>query len=287
MKETCSKCGVTRRKGRPEANYELPFTQAELAQKAAVPGTTAIIATCQSEPRMFALSLLSLLNNSSIRSVIVYINGSWEDTAKGDQKQQFCAKLREQFPVCLRVMRVWGHVGHAECVDGAISWCHTENMLLMHDDTVVLDNIWESKIPFLDKPGVAAIVHTPAYCMNHVCSRIRNGKPHTEFPHMNACFLMAKKATLLPWRWQGWHVELPDQSIGYDMGVWLLYNVLKSGMKVVEISGHVFHLAGLSTKEILTDRNKSQLRMAERLASHKFSPELTEIYKSFAELPLY
>lgn len=250
------------------------------------PGMTAILATSYCSPKMLALSVLSLIANSSIRSIIVNINGSWEDRKYGDIKQDWLFRLRERLSLHLRVMRVWGHVGHAESIDGAISWCETENMLLMHDDTIVLNNTWESYVPKeLEKPDVGAVAHR-GYCLDHVCKSSWRGLPHYALPHMGACFLFARKSRLIGWRWQGWHVALPDRAVGYDMGVWLLHQMVQNGLTMVRIDGHVYHVSGLSSPRGINQKQIDGLMEAEQLALNTFTPELRDIYDEFKDSEL-
>ena len=162
--------------------------QEEMCEKAMKPGITAIISTSQSHPKLFALSLLSLICNSEqveegLEHIIVCINGPDErtgSTENQDIKQRFLEDLRsldffikdkstgkilKKVPMPLTINRVWSRVGHGECLDSAISWVHTKNYLLMHDDVFVLKPAWEKQVnKSLDESNTAFIVQRPFSC---------------------------------------------------------------------------------------------------------------------------
>lgn len=260
----------------------LILTEKEACEKQLVPGLTAIIPTSASPPDVFAMSFLSLLANStreSLTHVIVTINGADPRTGSTfvqDVKQKFLEIIRtekwEDGDMPLTIQRVWSRVGHAQSVDSAMAWVHTQNFLLMHDDVLVLEPNWgEIAKPYLDNRKIGlAYVKEAERNLGFLLFEKRRGKwtmpdetPPEEtslsFPHPHTYFLVGRKSDLLKFKWEGyfcpgpWTVEwdqrvkelsqpgekfLTLQScdyITYEIGSWLMHNLKNEGYEIAEL----------------------------------------------------
>lgn len=272
-KEVCGICNQ-------ELQDPLPYTQGQMHELSSHKGITAIIVTSYVPVKLFALSLLSLIANSNISEIIVCINGSFEEPEIGNEKQKLCFEIRDKLNLKLRVMRVWGHTGHSECIDGALAWVNTQDALLMHDDTIVLSRGWEQEaIHGLANDDVAAVVHQPAiHNGRHICHWDVNGKQQYCYPHLNCCFLIMSVAKLKHLKWQGQYVSLDDRHIGYDMGVWLWHRMQKEGLRIRQMNGYVHHVGGM-TYRVISEDEKKRLIDVEQEAMATMTPELLEIYR--------
>lgn len=279
MTETCVNCNQEIQEPK-NLKYDLPYTQGQMHELSAHAGITAIVVSSYTQVKLFALSLLSLIANSDISEIIIYINGSFEEPEIGNEKQKFCFAVRDKLNLKLRVIRVYGHTGHSEAIDGALAWVNSQDALLMHDDTIVLRRGWEQEAEQgLSNEDVAAVVHEPAiHNASHLCHWEVNGKQQYCYPHLNACFLIMRKARLYHLKWQGQYASLDDRHIGYDMGVWLWHQMKREGLRIETMNGYVYHVGG-STYRTITDEEKKRLLEIEQSALATMTPELLQIYR--------
>lgn len=214
-------------------------SQEEMCEASTMPGITAIIVTSQSHPKLFALSLLSLLCRSpklenGLEHVIISINGPDPRTGSTeyqDIKQRFVEDLRSleftktlaqygetrksrfrDMPITLT--RTWSRVGHGECVDGAVPWVHTKNYVLMHDDVFVIDPTWETQVhESLDKPYTGFVMERPLEAGRGEHKFLYYGRDSTGekqgiiVPHPNTSFLAVRKSRFIDCKWTGCHAE--------------------------------------------------------------------------------
>lgn len=214
------------------------FSLEECENATLIPGkNTAIMATSQGPIRILMLTLFSLLLRSSrkhLEHVMVCINGA--DTRCGDpsvqdEKQRFLEDLRElkwfgrDMP--LTVIRAWSRVGHAQSLEMAIPWVHTEYYTIMHDDVIVLENDWCEEANEIFKDPKVAIVHSHPSQYGHCGEFTFEGdKKFIENGHINSTFAVCKKSimTKVGARWYGYHIvkDYSMKSINYDE--YLKYN---------------------------------------------------------------
>ncbi len=261
------------------------LTEQQACEQTLVPGITAIVPTYNNSPRLFALSIMSLLRNTSNVTMHINVTINGPDRRTGDpetqnQKQWFLEAIREEKyrdrDMPLTVQRVWSRVGHAQAIDSAMPWVHTKYFLLMHDDVLVTEPCWDLKvIPCLNNPDTGLVFAGRHHALDRItCGPWEDGKNLINFPHPQTYFVAGSRAFLGKFRWQGYFVKgdfdgiqvdkemidhqerfnMPPQPITpeagyltYDIGSWLLYNVQKSGMQIVEIpEDTVLHLGGFS-----------------------------------------
>lgn len=197
-----------------------------------IPGkNTAIIATSQGPIRLLMLTLFSLLLRSSrkhLEHVMVCINGA--DTRCGDpsvqnEKQRFLEDLRElkwfgrDMP--LTVIRAWSRVGHAQSLEMAIPWVHTEYYTIMHDDVIVIENDWCEEASEIFKDPKVAIVHCTPEQYGHCFEFIfEGGKKFIGNAHLQNPIAVCKKSimTKLGARWYGYHIikDCSMKDISYE-----------------------------------------------------------------------
>ncbi len=242
---------------------------------------TAIIATSGAPIECLAWSIFSLLTRSNkeiLEHLIVVINGPDSRTGSPtlqDKKQKFLEELRmlrwDNKDMPLTLIRTWSRVGHAQSLEQAITWVHTQNYLVMHDDVILLNNKWldEAK-DFFEKEEVAAKTwRQPFYG-----SFATNGNT-LGFPHFNSVFTLCKKPVFeeLGARWPGYHIPIQFQIndlvdyeevmhyyqsqgliksnkatkektyniISMDIGSWIYYKLSTAGYKIDQFSDDILH----------------------------------------------
>lgn len=207
-----------------EVDKAMILSEREACEINMVPGTTAIIATYNSNPRLFALSMLSLLAHSThetLEHIIVVINGTDSrtgNTANQDLKQKFLEALREESYVMqyqsrdmpLTVMRIWSRLGHGQALDAAIAWVHTKNYLIMHDDVLVLSDTWGYEANnYLEDQNVGLVYADRLHILEGIArSDLKQpgdeeSVPGITFPHPQTAFVAARKSRVIDLRWAG------------------------------------------------------------------------------------
>jgi hypothetical protein len=142
---------------------------------------------------------------------MVVINGPdprTGDPALQDRKQTFLEELRSlrwhgrDMP--LTVIRVWSRVGHAQALEMAIPWVHTEFYTLLHDDVIL-------RRPFdLDcfEDRQVALAYVPPLLAGGLGEFKLNSQYGLGLPHLNSAFLLCRKSAIMDVgaRWWGYHV---------------------------------------------------------------------------------
>ena len=308
-------------------NYQSNMLLAEryAIELTVVTGMTAIIPTYNSSPRLFALSLLSLLYNSQdvLVHVIVTINGP--DKRTGDpecqnQKQAFLEALREKKyrcePMPLTVQRTWSRVGHAQALDSAMPWVHTRDILVMHDDVILLDPAWGGQVTrCLNNPDAGLVVAGDPKALNRITwGPWEDGKMLINFPHPKTHFLAARKSVIGTYRWAGQWVkndfkdidtsthtkywqnaqgqvlteDLPTEAgyMTYDIGSWLMFYVQEDHKQIISIpEDTVLHLAGISWQ---SDRqNDRKVHFARGIIDHmevELREQMPDLFKVYYDM---
>lgn len=255
----------------------------ELEKKSSVSNKVCVVmATCQSPIKFLLWSLYSTLLRSDPDVVDHYnivINGPdsrIEDTSLQDAKQKFLEELRSLTfagkPMPITIMRVWSRIGHAQCLEMAIPWVHTENYLLIHDDIVLLNSNWcqEYKNSFVSDESVAIMSNPPLFLIDgKVNEKIYKGTSKLGLPYLNTCFTLCKKPILIEQgcRWWGYHVDhnwdmndYPDffeyhkfnkhldhkiegefGCLSMDVGCWVYQKLRQQGYKLETFSKQMVH----------------------------------------------
>lgn len=254
---------------------------------------TAVIASCQAPIECLMWSVFSLLLRSKpgdrLEHIIVTLNGPDKrtgDPSLQDEKQAFLEELRDirwmdERDMPLTVIRAWSRVGHAQAVEMALPWVHTEAYILMHDDVIVNDENWIRVIenPFFTDEQTAAAFVPPLLVIGLDCYK-HQGEWLLRFPHPNTAFVVCRKSLMqkLGASWCGYHLkqefDLSDQAFcdellrfhrerghiqnlpiknekyGYvsqDIGAWVYYRLLQENMRVAPLpSSVVTHFIGMS-----------------------------------------
>lgn len=204
------------------------LTEEEACEYNAIPGTTAIIVTYNTNPRIFALSLLSLLRCTYLEHVIVVINGPDDrigDPSIQDVKQSFLEAIRKEkfnrdmlhlttrgsIDMPLTVMRIWSRLGHSQAIDSAIPWVHTKNYILMHDDVLIMKEKWNEDLESLLEKENVGFIHAGKFLMlDHISKRINGEKIGLGFPHPGTTLIVAKRSRLNNFRWSGYFAHAPS-----------------------------------------------------------------------------
>jgi hypothetical protein len=201
--------------------------------------TTAIIASCQSEMRVFMWSIFSLLLRSSnkLEHVIVCLNGPDERTGSPelqDKKQRFVEELRSM-NVPLTLIRVWSRVGHPPSLEMAIPWVHTEMYTIMHDDIIIRQNDWlEKATDELENENVIW-VYAPPLLMNDLTKYKNDKKISLKLPHPNSAFITCRtdRISKYRYRWIGFHIEKEFQIENhYDYSNYIDYHKSKNLLNI-------------------------------------------------------
>ena len=179
--------------------------------------TTAILATCQSDMKVFMWSIFSLLLRSkpeNLEHIMVCINGGDERhgcTSLQDNKQKFLEEMRrlkwQKRDMPLTIIRAWSRVGHGQALEMAIPWVHTEYYTIMHDD-VILKNDWDVESFEQLKKENSILAYFPPLLWCGV-GKAFDKEWRITLPHMNTTLVTCKKAliTALGVRWYGYHVN--------------------------------------------------------------------------------
>lgn len=176
--------------------------------------TTAILATGNSPLPVLMWSVFALLLRSEpqrLEHFMVAINGPdarTGDPALQDRKQAFLEDLRglrwhgRDMP--LTVIRVWSRVGHAQALEMAIPWVHTEFYTLLHDDVILrrpfhVDCFEDRRI---------ALAYVPPLFAGGLGDFRLQGQYGLGLPHLNSAFLLCRKSAIMEvgTRWWGYHV---------------------------------------------------------------------------------
>jgi hypothetical protein len=180
------------------------------------PGATAIIATYNSNPKLFAFVVLSLFANSEdLEHLIVVINGPDSrtgSTATQDVKQAFLEAIRNEKlgdrAMPLTVLRVWSRLGHGQALDSAIPWVTTKHYLIMHDDVLVLSERWMGEAQkLLSNPQVAIAYAERPHILQGISRSGNAEKAGITFPHANTSFMMCRRSSVVDLRWAGYFVD--------------------------------------------------------------------------------
>ena len=179
--------------------------------------TTAILATCQSDMKVFMWSIFSLLLRSkpeNLEHIMVCINGGDERhgcTSLQDNKQEFLEEIRRlkwhKRDMPLTIIRAWSRVGHGQALEMAIPWVHTEYYTIMHDD-VILKNDWDIESFEKIKEEKSILSYFPPLLWCGV-GKTFDKKWRISLPHMNTTLVTCKKSLMtgLGVRWYGYHVN--------------------------------------------------------------------------------
>lgn len=257
------------------------FDQKTLEEQTLMRGKiTAVIPTSTAAMDFFRMAVLSLLlrsNPSHLEHVIVTINGPDErtgDPSLQDEKERWLRQmLREKWcgrDMPLTIQRTLSRVGHAQALESAAAWVHTEHYLAMHDDVIVLDRDWSSTVlsSFAD-PRVAVQCSPPTVLGSLSTSDYFDGRQALNFPHLSTFFTAVRKSALVDVgaRWPGYHVEgsfcLADSVIdqlvashrpdagpvrrvthdvwSQDIGVWVKARLENSGYTVSQLPASLCH----------------------------------------------
>lgn len=254
---------------------------------------TTIIATCQSPMDIFMMSIFSLLlrtNPQKLEHFMVCINGPDKrcgDTLLQDAKQNFLEELRNlkwhERDMPISVIRVWSRIGHAQSMEMAIPWVHTEFYTIMHDDVILKNEKWlDYAIESLASPKAAMSYLPPLLCAG-MGKKVVDRKWFLELPHMNSALVVCKKPITqqLGVRWCGYHfenefrlydrvniqefmdfhykrnnvqsfpvIEQPYTGISMDIGSWLYNEILEKGFELIPMANSTaYHLSGCSWRE--------------------------------------
>lgn len=217
------------------AHREMLLDVVEWERLSCTPGKlTAIMASSQAPVSMLSWSLLSLLENTPpalLEHIFVVLNGPRPGEAGSelqDEKQQFLNELDQVSwhgrPVPLTVMRLWGHIGHAESIESALPWVWTEFYLALHDDVILRSPEWTVELDrwFLRDERVALATVGP-----HLAGRLSQVQHQKQgklgLPHLQSHFVVCRKPilTALGRRWRGYHVQrqfrLEDEPFGREL----------------------------------------------------------------------
>lgn len=246
------------------------FSLRELEEKTLLPGKiTAIVPTSTAKIEFLQMAIASLLERSNpdhLEHIICVINGPDSrtgDTTTQDEKQIFLENLRNQTwhgrSMPLTVQRVWSRIGHAQSLEMAIPWVHTEYYLSMHDDVIITNQNWTDigLKNFANNPNLAIQVKEKLCCLLQVSDY--KGLPHLCLPHLTSFFSLCRKSimTEVGCRWIGYHVEekfradceelmkfhypditqIPDieyNSLSQDIGVWVRAKLKEGGYDIEE-----------------------------------------------------
>jgi hypothetical protein len=280
--------------------------------------TTIIMSTSQSEMLCFIWSFLSVLLHSDpnfVEQIIVVINGPDfrnDDTSLQDKKQAFLEEIRARKwhnrDMPLTISRVWSRVGHAQAIEMAIPWVHTEFYTLIHDDVILTDPTWGERAKAgLDDPHAAMVVAPPLLNCGIVSQKLGD-KWRLGLPHINTAFLTCKKAVLnsLGLRWIGYHIDkpfkLPEELLEYyknyprfgkfnstfdiastDIGAWIYYVLSCNNYKLRPLSDAATHLVAMSWSNNIQDLSEELWRVVKTNEKKIIGSEFGELYQRFRD----
>jgi len=183
---------------------------------------TVIMATAGGRLDLLAWSLFSLLlrTDHSLDKVFVAINGPKNDSLL-DEKQRFLLAVAD-IDKRLSVARLWGHLGHAHCLDMLTPWCFTGRYAIMHDDVIIRDRNWlgaaatklhDSFVVAVAYPHITPTGNAQLYmCGMNACSMggEHTGKRSLITPHPCSALVICKTIEMhrRGGRWRGHHVWL-------------------------------------------------------------------------------
>ena len=199
---------------------------------------TAIIPTGPAPMKALLWSVFSLLLRSTPNDIlehfIVCINGPDKRTgnpALQDQKQNFLEDLRrmkwytkhaqDKKDMPITVIRAWSRVGHAEAVEMGVTWVHTDNYLLMHDDTIIMSKDWQEEVKnnFFTNKNAMLAYGSPDLHFAHCDHAIAHGLFMLRLPNLNTSFLLVKKSLMLKSQahWHGYNLGSYQNPIQFDI----------------------------------------------------------------------
>jgi hypothetical protein len=289
------------------------MSMTEACDRSLSTGLTAIIPTYSCNPKTFALSLLSLLHwsSKSLEHVIIAINGPDSrngDTKNQDAKQAFletlCNEKIRNKNMPLTIMRTWSRLGHGESVDAALSWVHTKNYLLIHDDVFILNNRLEQINHILEDEKVGwifadkqLVISSPqsVHSLQNNCNL--NG---VTFPHPTTHFIALRKRDTIDVKWSGYFVmkenfpksinlkNLPVNNpdfLSYDIGAFVFQHLISKYSKAVQIKGNTYHYVAASWSKKRKNQKEQEIfthvvKTTERLIMENH-PQLFKIYIKF------
>jgi hypothetical protein len=287
----------------------------------------AIIPTSEAPINCLLWSVFSLLLNSSpevLEHFIVGINGPDKRTGNPelqDKKQNFLEELRDMKwhgkDMPITVMRTWSRIGHAQTLEQAIPWVHTENYLSMHDDVIILNKKWQNEaLEFFDNKD--EIMKTFEFFMYGSLSGGESSGRSLRFPHVNSVFSLCRKPLMkeIGACWIGYHIPLEfyignfvnyEQFINFhkkhrsidtshnipqkdkkyelismDIGTFVINKILKNGCKTSQFSNDVVkHFSAGSWGNglnIISQIHQEVLDLEEKL---KEIPEFYNLYLKY------
>lgn len=281
----------------------------EMERRSRAPsGVTAILCTAQADLELLAWSLVSLFLRSDpevLHGAMVVINGMNGELQ--NRKQRMCMELRGILgPDKLRINRVYGHVGHAQAIDGAVPWLPTQHYLVMHDDVIVRNDAWTKfyQEKFLPDQGMAFARWGEKISFANFAHTKFHDRSKLQLPHLNSVFTLCRADILatFPAKWTGYHVpnhlylsNSPEHSellkfheqfgwlndrkkvtnrryefLNVDIGGWLLYYAQERGYGIARLpQDAIHHMVAMSW-----DQNEE--RRADRIAESR--PDLEGLF---------
>ncbi len=175
---------------------------------------TAIIPSGPAPMNCMLWSIFSLLLRSKphglMEHFIVCLNGPDKrtgDPGLQDKKQQFLHELRNlklyhadqpdvKKDMPITVIRAWSRVGHAESVEMAVPWVHTDTYLLLHDDIIITDRNWDKEVfgKFYSNPNAVIGYGSDELLFAHCDHCIAHGLFMIRMPNMYTYFLVVRKS---------------------------------------------------------------------------------------------
>lgn len=282
---------------------------------------TAIIPTSTAPFDMLRWTVLSLLCRSDpthLEHLIVTINGPDErtgDPSLQEEKELWLRRLlRAKWrgrDMPLTIQRTLSRLGHAQALESAAAWVHTEFYLSIHDDVIVMAHDWTNRVlaGFTD-PRLAVQVSAPLAMGALGTFTTPDGRPMLSFPHLSTHFTAVRKSALIETgaRWPGYHVEgefvLPAATIdrltrshqphvsrlergehkiwSQDIGAWVWARLEWHGYRVVEIPKDVcIHFLAASWYDPEEVQRRKEIRRAEieALKAEVLSGEFAEFWE--------
>lgn len=200
---------------------------------------TAIIPTGPAPMKSLLWSVFSLLLRSTPHGIldhfVVCINGP--DKRTGDptlqnHKQKFLEELRKlkwyttndpsnKRDMPITVIRAWSRVGHAEAVEMATTWVHTDSYLLLHDDVIIMSKNWEKEVTEKFFPNKKAMLAygSPELHFAHCDHAIAHGLFMLRLPNLYTHFLIARKSLMLKAKvhWNIYNLGSYNNPIQFDL----------------------------------------------------------------------
>ncbi len=288
---------------------------------------TFIMASCQAPINCLMWSVFSLLLRSKVNGTmehfIVVLNGADERTGEGElqnEKQRFLEDLRgqkwmnklsdEKRDMPITVMRTWSRIGHSQSIDMAVPWVHTEGYIILHDDVILHNNLWEEFV----KSSILADIDHALIGTEPLLACPLSYVPFDDgwklnLPHLNSTFLACRKDATVEsgTTWSGHHVkknfniltdinykefmdvyaddmqtpiqtDQPYKYISADFGAWMYYQLKIRKKKMTTMPRElVTHLTAMSWRDI----------NEKRAICEAFTPVITSLEKDIYAIEEY